>query len=189
MANPTRRSQTVGTVVAAALLASCGALCGAWLASAYDGLRVALLDNALAHRLGYLGEITDASVDPAPHGVFRGALVIMFLVGLVGGLITFAATVVSRRSVGDPEAVAYALATGALGSGAGFVWLSTGWPTVQAGPENGFAAFIGYGNLWVPALLAALAALCLFVWWVQPENDQQPTESNGAGISSGPENS
>lgn len=165
MANPTRRTHSPGTVISTLLLMICAALIGAWLASLYDVLRVGVLDNALANRLGYTGEITSASVDPAPHGITRGGFVVVFIIGLVGGLVTYATTAVSRRSVRDPEAVAYALGWAGLGVAAGFVWLSTGWPTVTHGPENGFAAFIGYGNLWVPVVIVGVAALCLLVWW------------------------
>ncbi|UZF48512.1 hypothetical protein [Rhodococcus rhodochrous] len=153
----------------------CAALVGAWLASLYDVLRVGVLDNVLANRLGYIGEITSASIDPAPHGITRIGLIIMFLIGLIGGLITYAAAAVSRRSVSDPEAIAYALGTASFGVASGFVWLSTGWPTVEHSPENGFAAFIGYGNIWVPLFMVGISALCLFVWWIHPETDEDET--------------
>ncbi|MEU3269345.1 hypothetical protein ABZ639_00780 [Saccharomonospora sp. NPDC006951] len=177
MANPTRRTHTPGTIIATTLLVICGALLGAWLASLYDVFRVGVLDNALANRLGYIGEITSASIDQLPHGIPRGGLIVMLLAGLVGGFITYAATAVSRRSIGDPEAVAYACGATALGIGAGFVWLSTGWPTVEREPENGFATFIGFGNIWVPIVLAGIAALCLLVWWVDSEPDQKQDET------------
>ncbi|ASR36971.1 hypothetical protein BAY61_20535 [Prauserella marina] len=181
MANPTRRTHTPGTIIATMLLVICGALLGAWLASLYDVFRVGALDNALANQLGYIGEITDASIDPLPHGIPRGGLIVMLLVGLVGGLITYAVTAVSRRSINDPEAVAYACGAVALGIGAGFGWLSTGWPTVEHEPENGFAAFIGFGNIWVPVVLAGIAALCLLVWWVHPETDEKQDETTTPG--------
>jgi len=180
MVNPTRRTHTPGTVIATVLLVICAALIGAWLASLYDVLRVGVLDNALANRLGYIGEVSSASIDPAPHGITRAGLVVMFLIGLVGGLVTYATTAVSRRSVADPEAVAYALGTASLGVAAGFLWLSTGWPAVEHGPENGFAAFIGYGNIWVPVLAVGVAALCLLVWWVHPETDDNETVARGS---------
>lgn len=180
MTNPTRRTHTPGTVISTVVLAICAALIGAWLASAYDVLRVGVLDNALANRLGYIGEITSASIDPAPHGIPRIGLVVMFLIGLVGGLITYAATAVSRRSVNDPEAIAYALGTASLGVAVGFLWLSTGWPVVEHGPEGGFAAFIAYGNVWVPLLLAGIAALCGRVWWVHSETGEDETATPGS---------
>jgi len=171
MANTTRRTHTPGSVISTVLLVGSAALVGMWSASLYDVLRVGLLDTALAGRLGYIGEITSASIDPAPHGIPRVGLVALFLIGLVGGLITYATTAVSRRSVSDPAAVAYALGTIGLGVAGGFLWLSTGWPTVERDPENGFAAFIAYGNIWAPLLLVGVAAVCWRVWWVHPEAD------------------
>ncbi|MEV7232360.1 hypothetical protein AB0M79_35995 [Polymorphospora sp. NPDC051019] len=140
-----------------------------------------MLDNALANRLGYIGEITDATVDPPPRGISRSALIVVFGAGLVGGLITYAATAVTRRSIGDPEAIAYALGAGFLGIGAGFAWLAAGWPMVEPGDGNVFGAFIRYGNIWVPLVIIGTGALCLFVWWVHPENGEQRNKSTAPG--------
>lgn len=169
MANPVRRTHTTGTVIATALLAACSALVGIWLASFYDVLRVGVLDNALATRLGYVGETTDASVDPRPHGISRSQLSIVALTGLVGGIITYAATAVSRRSIDDPEAVAYALGCGFTGAGAGFAWLATGWPATEPGRTGAFGTFMGLGGVWVPLVLTGIGILCLLVWWVHPD--------------------
>lgn len=174
MFNPARHTHTKATVIATVLLAACGVLIGTWVAALYDVLRVGVLDNALANRLGYIGEITGASVDPRPHGISRSALIIMFLVGLVGGLIAFATTAVSRRAVGDPEAVAYALGCGFVGAGAGFAWLATGWPVVERDQADAFGTFIHFGGVWVPLILLGIGALCLLVWWVDPDVDEQP---------------
>lgn len=178
MTNTTRRTHTPGSVISTVLLVGSAALVGMWSASLYDVLRVGLLNTALAGRLGYIGEIPSASIDPAPHGIPRGGLVVLFLIGLVGGLITYATTVVFRRSVSDPAAVLYALGTVSFGVAAGFLWLSTGWPTVERDPENGLATFVGYGNIWVPLLLAGIAALCWRAWWVGSGADQDQTATS-----------
>ncbi|MGO1316435.1 MAG: hypothetical protein ACTMIR_05315 [Cellulomonadaceae bacterium] len=72
MANSTRRRHTPGTDIATVLLMNCRALIGPWLASLYYVLRVGVFDNTLANWLGHVGEITDISIDPLPHGVPRG---------------------------------------------------------------------------------------------------------------------
>ncbi|MFB6393311.1 hypothetical protein [Polymorphospora lycopeni] len=171
MANPKRRTHTTGTVIATVLLVACGMLLGIWLASAYDVLRVNVLDNALANQLGYIGEITDASVDPLPHGLSRFMLIVIFVAGIIGGLATYAAAVVSRRAVGDREAIAYALGCWLLGAAAGFAWLATDWPAVELDLADAFGTFIHVGGVWVPLVLLGIGVLCLLVWWVHPGAD------------------
>lgn len=169
MANTSRRTHTAGSVVATVVLIACAALLGAWAASGYDALRVGVLDTALANRLGYIGEITDATTDPRPHGIPRAALTAMFSVGLVGGAVGYAATAVARRFVDDPAAVAYAFGSGSIGAALGFAWLASGWPEVEASPAGAFGAVVGAGGVWVPALLLAIGALCAFAWWTADE--------------------
>ncbi|GAB3571201.1 hypothetical protein GCM10027445_26180 [Amycolatopsis endophytica] len=185
MANPVRKIHTGGTVTATVLVLVCGAFVGFWLASIYDVFRVGVLDNALANRLGYTGEITSSTDDPLPHGLSRGVLVVLYVVGFIGVIVAFAATTVSRRRIRDPEAVAYALGCGLTGAAAGFAWLATGWPAVNDGEAGAFGTFVGFGGVWVPVILAGIAALCLFVWWTNAASDDRaPTDAAGKPLSS-----
>lgn len=170
MANPARRTHTGGTIVSTLFLCACGILLGVWLASFYDVLRVGLLDTALANELGYIGEITGSTVDPRTHGIPRLALPALFLVGLIGGGIAYASTAVSRRSLGDPEAIAYALGWGFIGAAAGFAWFAADWPVVDRGEANAFGEVVRLGGVWVPILLAGIGALCMAVWWTDPDD-------------------
>ncbi len=164
------------------LLLISSALMGVWLSAGYDVLRVSVLDKALANRLGYIGEITEFSVDPLPHGISRSMLVVVFFAAFVVGLGAYVATVLTRRAFGDPEAIAFALGCGFLGAGAGFAWLATGWPAVEGDRPGWFGSVIATGGVWVPLVFVLISALCLLIWWVHPSRDDRQSDAHsGAG--------
>lgn len=177
MGNPTARTHPPGATVCGVLLVVFSVLGGIWVAGMYDVLRIGMLDNALANQLGYIGEITSSSLDPLPHGISRGAMVVIFIVALVGWPIAYAWTVVARRGIGDPNAIELGLGVGFVGAAAGFGWLALDWPRPEPADWNAVEQVVRFGNLWVPLVMLGIAAVFLHVWWTYPgepaEDDEQ----------------
>jgi len=176
MGNPTARTHPVGAVVGCALLVAFSALAGVWAAGGYDVLRVGVLDNALANRLGYIGEISAATEDPLLRGISRSGMVVVLIVAVVGWPIAYAWTVLARRATGDQNAIELALGAALVGTAAGFVWLSADWTHLEPGDGNLFEQVIRYGNVWVPRILVGIATLLLLAWWTHPGEHQDETD-------------
>lgn len=181
MSNPTIRRHPPGAVVGCVLLALFSALVGVWLAWGYDVLRVSVLDNALANQLGYIGEITDATPDPRPHGISREVMPILFITGVIGWPIGYAWAVVSRREIGDPDAIPFALGIALIGGALGFAWLSLDGTRTEPGDLGVVAQLVRYGTVWIPVLMAGLAVLLLLAWRADPDDhDEEASDEHTA---------
>lgn len=166
--NPTVRAHPPGVVVAAALLVACSVVGGMWGAAAYDAIRVSIVDMSLAYELGHLGELTDASGDPMPRGLDRDTLLVMAIAGFITWMIAYAATVASRRRIGDPNAISFTLGIAFPAAAVGFFWLAGDWPQAGQGDWNAAERLIQHGDVWVPLLMLA-AGFLLLRWWSRSE--------------------
>jgi hypothetical protein len=155
-------------VVAAALLVACSVVGGIWGAAAYDAIRVSIVDMSLAYELGHLGELTDASGDPMPRGLDRDTLLVMAIAGFITWMIAYAATVASRRRIGDPNAISFTLGIAFPAAAVGFFWLAGDWPQAGQGDWNAAERLIQHGDVWVPLLMLA-AGFLLLRWWSRSE--------------------
>ncbi|WP_134324927.1 hypothetical protein [Cumulibacter soli] len=179
MANPTRGDHTPAAVTAATLLLICCAVVGMWLAWMYDVVRVSALDPDLADRLGYVGERTAHSLDPMLQGISYDAFGVLFYIGIIGALIAYPCAVVARRNANDPAAVGFAIGVGGIGSALGFAWVSLDATVTEPATSGVLEQIVRYGVLWVPALMLAIAALCLVHWWRRAAVDA----ANSGGVS------
>lgn len=180
MGNQTVRLHPPGALVGTVVLVVISFLAGVWLSGAYDALRVSLLDNALANQVGYMGEITDGTQDPLPHGINRAGMVVIFVVALVGWPIGYGWTVVARRRRDDPNAIEFALGVALVGAAAGFVWLSTDWTRPEPDNWSVVEQLVRYGNVWAPLIMIGIAALLLLAWWVHPGELQDDPAALGS---------
>lgn len=166
--NPTVRRHPWWSVLASMVLVAASTGVAVWVSVMCDVLRVSVLDARLAYQVGYAGEIGGRTDLYEPRGLGFDQLMVLWFGALVLILIAYPVVVVARRSIGDPNAVAFATGTAVLGCVPGFVWLSLDWLEVPSADEGPVKTAVRHADLWLLALLVLVGASFLASWWSRP---------------------
>ncbi|WP_157514901.1 hypothetical protein [Nocardioides sp. J54] len=162
--NPAATRQSLASGVATVLLACSAVLGGVWFAATADIVRVNVIDARLAYDVGYNGEVTQREGLWEPRGLDFAELMYVPFGATALALFAFPLAVVTRRALGDPAAVRYALGTTLVASLPGFVWLSLDWVPLDAQADI-VKEVARVSDLWMPVLIALAGAGFLTAWW------------------------